>query len=114
VKIKKQTDSGQKRSDFSPASGDLGPAAPRPRECGSDAIPHDSTSDWAGCAQRFHIREWLQHEEMLQAASECVRLIRKHPSGVRRNDLVKILDLASVLGRRACGMPIDPAVGASG
>jgi hypothetical protein len=46
---------------------------------------------------------------MFQAASAAVRELRKHPGRASFSDIVKLYDLASVLGRRACGMPLDPA-----
>ena len=77
-----------------------------------DQLLRDETSDWKERVERFRLQEWLFHEEMLQAASETVRQLRKHTSRASLNDLVKIIDLAFVLGHRACGMPLDLAASA--
>jgi len=72
----------------------------------------DETSNWKARAQRFRIQEWLLHEEILQVATETVRQLQKHPRRASLNDLVNTINLASVLGRRACGMPLDSGAGA--
>jgi hypothetical protein len=49
---------------------------------------------------------------MIQAASAAARELQKHPGRASLNAIVKLYDLASVLGHRACGMPLDPAAAA--
>jgi|GEM_PF-4466236 len=46
---------------------------------------------------------------MLPAAFEAARSFRRHPRRVRLDTLVRLLDLCSVQGRRASGLPLDPA-----
>jgi len=75
-------------------------------------LVRDETSNWKERVQRFRIQEWLLHEEMLQTASDIVRQLQKHPRCASLNDLVNIINLAFVLGRRACGMPLDAAAAA--
>jgi hypothetical protein len=74
-----------------------------------DQLLRDEVLDWKERAERFRLQEWLLHEEMLQAASEAVRELRKHPGRASLNDIVKVIDLAFILGRTACGMPLEPA-----
>lgn len=71
------------------------------------------TSDWKERVERFRHQEWLLHEDMLRAASEAARQLQKHPSRASLNDLIKLYELASVLGRRACGMPLEPPAAAN-
>jgi hypothetical protein len=70
------------------------------------------SSNWKERVQRFRIQEWLLHEEMLQVATETVRQFQKHPRRASLNDLVNIFNLPSVLGRRACGIPLVAAAAA--
>ena len=77
-----------------------------------DQLVRDETANWKERAQRFRLQEWQLHEDMLEATSEAIRQLRKHPARISLNDLVKLYDLASILGRRACGMPLEPAVAA--
>jgi hypothetical protein len=77
-----------------------------------DQLLRNETSDWKERVERFRLQEWLLHEEMLQAASEAVRQLRKHPGRASLSDIARLFDLASVLGRRACGMPLDPPAAA--
>lgn len=74
-----------------------------------DQLLRDEAMGWKERAERFRLQEWLLHEEMLQAAAAAARELRKHPARTNLKDVVKLLDLASILGRRACGMPLDPA-----
>ncbi len=73
-----------------------------------DQLLRDETSDWRGRAERFRLQEWLLHEQMLQAASDAIAQLRKHPRRASLSDIVKLHELAFALGRRACGMPLDP------
>ncbi len=77
-----------------------------------DQLVRDETSNWKERAQRFRLQEWQLHEDMLEAASDAIRQLRKHPARISLNDLVKLYDLSSILGRRACGMPLEPVVAA--
>jgi hypothetical protein len=80
-----------------------------------DQLLHEETSGWKERAERFRLQEWLLHEQMLQAASHAAREIRKRPGRVSVNDIVKLYELALVLGRSACGVPFDlPATGRPG
>jgi hypothetical protein len=73
-----------------------------------DQLLRDETSSWKERAERFRLQEWLLHEQMLQAASDAAREIQKRPRLASLNDIVKLYDLAFALGRRACGMPLEP------
>jgi hypothetical protein len=59
-------------------------------------------------AQLFREQEWLLHEAMLEQARAALRGIRitrrRIPS---LHSIARLLELASVLGRRACGLPVD-------
>jgi hypothetical protein len=44
---------------------------------------------------------------MLQAAWAAAREVRQHPNRVSLHGLVKLYELASTLGRRAAGVPLD-------
>ena len=74
-----------------------------------DQLLRDETLSWKERAERFRLHEWLLHEQMLQAATAAARELQNHPSRASLNDIVKLYELASVLGRRACGLPLDPA-----
>jgi hypothetical protein len=74
-----------------------------------DQFLRDETRDWKERVERFRIEEWLLHEEMIQAAFEALHQLRKRPGLPSLGDLLKIIELASRLGRLACGMPLDPA-----
>jgi hypothetical protein len=67
------------------------------------------TQDFRSRAECFRLQEWLLHEKILQAASDVLHELQKHPNRASLQDLVKLIDLAFVLGRRACGAPLDPA-----
>ena len=77
-----------------------------------DQLLREETLSWKERAERFRLQEWLLHEEMLQAATLAAREIQKRPGRASLNDVVKLYDLASVLGRRACGLPLDPTAAA--
>jgi hypothetical protein len=77
-----------------------------------DQLLQEETSDWKERVERFRLQEWLLHEEIFQAASEAVRQLRKHPGRASLSDIARLYDLASVLGRRACGMPLNPPAAA--
>ncbi len=74
-----------------------------------DQLLSDEIADWKKRAERFREQEWALHEEMIQAARAAARELREHPGRIKVSDLTKLFDLASILGRRACGMPLDPA-----
>ncbi len=76
-----------------------------------DQLVSNETTCWKERVLRFRIQEWLLHEEMLQTASNIVRQLQKHPRRASLNDLVNLINLASALGRRACGMPLDLGAG---
>jgi hypothetical protein len=78
-----------------------------------DQILHDETSTWKERAQRFRNEEWLLHEQMLEAARRALEELQTHPGRARLKDILELYELASVLGRRACGMPLDPAAAAA-
>jgi hypothetical protein len=44
---------------------------------------------------------------MIEAAMVAAREIQKHPSRIKLRDVARMLDLASVLGRRSAGLPLD-------
>ena len=73
-----------------------------------DQLLKDEATDWKERAERFRLQEWLLHEEMVEAALAAVREFKKNPNRIKLTDLVRLLDLASVLGRRATGLPLDP------
>jgi hypothetical protein len=74
-----------------------------------DQILNDEISDLKQRAERFRLQEWLLHEEMLEAARAVVRDLKSHPRRVTIKDLTRLFDLASTLGRRAAGLPLDSA-----
>ncbi len=73
-----------------------------------DQVLSDEASNWKERVERFRLQEWLLHEEMLQAATAAARQLRNHPGRGGFNDILKLYELASVLGRRACGLPLEP------
>lgn len=73
-----------------------------------DELLSKETSDYKERARLFREQEWLLHEQMCVVALDAVREFKKHPERVKMSQLVKLIDLASVLGRRAAGMPLDP------
>jgi hypothetical protein len=74
-----------------------------------DELLRSQAKSWQERAHNFRLQEWLLHEQMMAAAMSAVREFEKHPGRASLTDLVKLLELASVLGRRACGLPLDPA-----
>jgi len=72
-----------------------------------EQLLQQETMDWKERAEQFRLQEWALHEEILQAASAAAREVRQHPNRVSLHGLVKLLGLASTLGRRATGMPLD-------
>jgi hypothetical protein len=74
-----------------------------------DQLLSEETSSCKERAERFRLQEWLLHEEMLEAAFSAVRELQKHPRRASLADVAKLLDLVSTLGRRASGLPLDPA-----
>jgi hypothetical protein len=73
-----------------------------------DQLLRDETSSWKERVERLRLQEWLLHEEMIQAATDAARELRKRPRLASLRDIAKLFDLASILGRRACGMPLTP------
>lgn len=45
----------------------------------------------------------------MQTASDALRQFNCRTRCPSLSDIVQLMELASVLGRRACGMPLDPA-----
>jgi hypothetical protein len=72
-----------------------------------DQLLQQETLDWKKRAEQFRLQEWALHEEILQAAEVAAREVRKHPNRVSLHGLVKLYELASTLGRRAVGLPLD-------
>ena len=72
-----------------------------------DQLLQQETLDWKKRTEQFRLQEWALHEEMLQAAWAAAREVRKHPNRVSLHGLVKLYELASTLGRRAVGLPLD-------
>ena len=72
-----------------------------------DQLLQQETLDWKKRAEQFRLQEWALHEEMLQAARAAACEVRKHPNRVSLHGLVKLYELASTLGRRAVGLPLD-------
>jgi hypothetical protein len=58
-------------------------------------------------ADQFRQQEWALHEGMMLMAQGIIENLRKYPRSTSINDVVKLIDFASRLGRRAAGMPID-------
>lgn len=52
---------------------------------------------------------WVLHEQMVHAAREAIHKFQKHPRRATLKELARVFDLASVMGRRACGLPLEPA-----
>ncbi len=65
------------------------------------------TADLRKRAELFRQQEWLLHEEMLAAAWEAIGKIRASKRTPNLSEIVRLLQLASDLGRRACGMPLQ-------
>jgi hypothetical protein len=74
-----------------------------------DQLLSDEASNWKERVERFRLQEWLLHEEMLQAATAAARQLRNRPGRAGFNDMLKLYELAFALGRRACGLPLEPA-----
>jgi len=74
-----------------------------------DQLLRDEQLDWRERAHRFRLQEWRLHEQMMEAARVAVREFGKHPGRANLAELARLIDLGSVLGRRASGMPVDPA-----
>jgi hypothetical protein len=74
-----------------------------------DEVILKEAQDFRSRAECFRVQEWLLHEKILQAASDVLHELQKHPNRANLQDLVKLIDLAFVLGRRACGAPLDRA-----
>ena len=72
-----------------------------------EQLARSQTADLKERIQLFRVQEWQLCQEMLHAAAGSIRQLRKHPGRVHPNDLVKLLNLTSILGRRACGLPLD-------
>jgi hypothetical protein len=74
-----------------------------------DDLLRDEKLDWQERARRFRLQEWALHSEMIEAAFATLRELRKAPRRIKLSELVRLIDLASQLGRRA-----TEASGASG
>jgi hypothetical protein len=72
-------------------------------------ILRNASLDWRERAQRFRLQEWLLHEQMVAAAHQAVRELSKQPRRASLAEVSMLADLASVLGRRAVGIPLDAA-----
>ena len=72
-----------------------------------EQLARSETSDLKERIQIFRVQEWQLYQEMMHAAAGSIRQLQKHPGRVHPHDLVKLLNLTSVLGRRACGLPLD-------
>lgn len=72
-----------------------------------DQLLYDEIVDLKQRAERFRDQEWLLHEEMLEVARAVARELKTHPRRISITELTRLLDLASNLGRRATGLPLD-------
>jgi hypothetical protein len=72
-----------------------------------DQMVDKEISDCEARARQFRNQEWLLHEQMLEAALAITVELKRRPGRVRLRDIAKLFELASVLGRRACGLPLD-------
>ena len=77
-----------------------------------DQLLRDEKLDWQERAHRFRLQEWRLHKQMAKAARAAVREFEKHPGRASLGELTRLIELTSLLGRRACGVPLDPAAAA--
>ena len=71
-----------------------------------DDLLRQETKDWLERARLFRLQEWTLHERMMTTAQAALDEFMKHPGRASLTDLTRLLDLASILGRRAAGMPV--------
>lgn len=70
-----------------------------------DRVLSKETADLRKRAEAFREQEWALHEEMLVAAQEAIGKIRLSKRTPTLSEIARLLQLASDLGRRACGIP---------
>ncbi len=63
------------------------------------------SADFKRRTELFREQEWVLHEEMLAAASDAVARIRAVKRCPTIPEITRLLELAFLLGRRACGLP---------
>jgi hypothetical protein len=63
--------------------------------------------DWNKEAELLRLEEWALCKDILRAARSAAADMQMHPRRVSLSQIANVLLLASKLGRRACGMPID-------
>jgi hypothetical protein len=74
-----------------------------------NASLHAESVDWQQRAERAREESWVLHQQMVDAARVAIHEFQKHPRRATLTELARMFDLASVLGRRACGLPLEHA-----
>ena len=73
-----------------------------------DELLRQESKDWHERARNFRAQEWLLHEQMFASATAAFARFEAHPGRASLTDAIRLLELSSVLGRRACGLPLNP------
>ena len=92
--------------DAEPSAVGLPPAAPTPAEVALAA----PTDERRKRREELRAEEWAMHRELMNAADAMLKTFSEYPHKTTVNDLARVIDLASQLGRRATEMESDTDV----
>jgi len=70
-------------------------------------IVDSEIADWKARAEKFRLQEWSLHEQMIESALAISAELKRRPTRARLSDVAKLFELASTLGRRSCGLPLE-------
>jgi hypothetical protein len=73
-----------------------------------DELLRQESKDLQERARDFRLQEWLLHEQMFASATTALARFEAPPGRASLADVIRLLELSSVLGRRACGLPVNP------
>lgn len=75
------------------------------------ALARANAAQWLKREQEVREHDWSTHEKAVAAAERCMNAVMERDNAhVTLSDIARLLEVASKLGRLACGLPTDHAV----
>ena len=76
-----------------------------------EALALANAAQWLKRQQEIRENDWASHERAVAAAERCMKAVMERDNAhVTLSDIARLLEVASKLGRLACGLPTDHAM----
>ena len=72
-------------------------------------VLHDEAKDWPARVQQFGDEAWQLSKQVLESAQKAAHELAEPPRNARLGKIARMVDVWPRLGRRATGLPLDPA-----